>query len=52
MKKRDLNPHTETIVEKSCVIVDMAVDVTTVVGLAAGDGFILNSRLRFSIRGF
>ena len=47
-----LIPHTETIVENSCVMVDIAVDVITVVGLAAGDGFMLNSRLRFSMRGF
>lgn len=45
-------PHTETIVEKSCVMVDTAVEVTNVVGLGGGDGLMLNRRLRFSTSGF
>ncbi len=35
------------------MMVDTAVEVITVVGFAAaGDGFMLNRRLRFSISGF
>ena len=44
--------RTETMVEKSWVTVEMAVEVMTVVGLMGEDGLMLNKRLRLSIKGF